>query len=109
MAGKKGMPRTIAKGTARQKMWQTIRIKRQGFSIPDLVITVPGATRENAKKLTRLLFIHGIIGEVGSYVGGRSGEYKGFRLRFDTGPKLPDLCPYCKNRLSAPGCGGLSP
>jgi len=108
MPGKKGMPRTLKHETLRQKMWQTMRIKRSGFVVPDLVITAPGATRSNACKLIRRLLAHGIICEVGTYVGGRSGEYKGFRLRYDTGSKLPDTCPYCKKRLTAPGCGGVN-
>jgi len=106
MPGKKGMVRNIRHDTFRQKMWQTIRIKRRGFNIPDLMITVPGATYVNAKKFVHRLYIHGIITEMGNYVGGRSGEYKGFRLRNDTGPKLPAICPYCMNRLSDVGCGG---
>ena len=109
MPGKKGMIRTIGRETLRQKMWQTMRIKRRGFTIPDLIITVPGATRENANKLTQRLAVHGIISKSVSYVGGRPGEYKGFRLRFDAGPKLPNMCPYCKKRLSASGCGGVIP
>jgi len=109
MPGTKGMARSIKKETLRQKMWQTMRIKRRGFTIPDLVITVPGATYDNALKLVHRLLSHGIITGIGTYVGGRRGEYKGFRLRNDTGPMLPDTCPYCKKRMTAEGCGGTRP
>ncbi len=86
-----------------------MRIKRRGFTIPDLIITVPGTTPTNAMKLIHRLLAHGIITEVGTYIGGRSGEYKGFRLRNDVGPKLPETCPYCKKRMTADGCGGIIP
>lgn len=109
MSGKKNMPRTIRKETLRQKMWQTMRIKRRGFTVPDLIITVPGATRTNARKLVHRLVSHGIIIEVGTYIGGHTGEYKGYRLRKDAGPKLPSICPYCGKRLPETGCRGIDP
>jgi len=104
MAGKKGMPMPIHVITARQKMWQTIRIKRRGFNIWDLLLTVPEASRHNAQKLLRRLVLHGIICEVGQYVGGRPGEFKGYRLRHDAGPKLPRICPYCNGLMTANEC-----
>jgi len=108
MPGVKGQPHPIHKTTVRQMMWQTMRIKARGFTIPDLLVTVPGATRDNAEKFIRRLAGHGLVRGVGLYVGGRSGEYKRYRLRNDTGPRIPAACPYCKKRLTDAGCGGMA-
>lgn len=109
MAGRKGQPHTILKRTIRQQLWQTMRIKRRDFTMPDLMITVPGATGTNVEKFVRRLSVHGIIREMGHYVGGRPGEFKRFRLGIDTGPTLPNECPNCGKRMTAAVCVGEQP
>lgn len=72
--------------------------------MPDLMITVPGAAKDNVKKFVQRLATHGIIRELGHYVGGRPGEFKRFRLGIDTGPALPNDCPNCGKRMTATVC-----
>jgi hypothetical protein len=105
MAGKKGQHHTFFR-TVRQQLWQTMRIKRREFTMPDLMITVPGAKKNNVNKFVLLLVSHGIIREIGNYVGGRPGEFKRFRLCLDTGPTLPYDCPNCGKRLAKTSCKG---
>jgi hypothetical protein len=104
MAGRKGQPHPIIKRTIRQQLWQTMRIKRREFTMPDLMITVPGATGTNVNKFVLRLATHGIIREMGHYVGGRPGEFKRFRLGIDTGPTLPNDCPNCGKRMTEADC-----
>ncbi|MFZ4437101.1 MAG: hypothetical protein ACOYOS_01610 [Syntrophales bacterium] len=104
MAGRKGQLHTFYKRTVRQQLWQTMRIKRREFTMPDLMITVPGAAKDNVKKFVQRLATHGIIRELGHYVGGRPGEFKRFRLGIDTGPALPNDCPNCGKRMTATVC-----
>ncbi|MFA5089150.1 MAG: hypothetical protein WC552_08995, partial [Candidatus Omnitrophota bacterium] len=100
----KGQPYTVHHRTIRQQLWQTMRIKRGDFTMPELMITVPGAAKDNVKKFVKRLAMHGIIHEKGHYVGGRPGEFKRFRLGIDTGPTLPCKCPNCRKCLTAVGC-----
>ena len=109
MAGRKGQPHSYYKRTIRQQLWQTMRIKRREFTMPDLMITVPGAAKDNVKKFVMRLATHGIIRETGHYVGGRPGEFKRFRLGIDTGPTLPNDCPNCRKRMTAAVCKGENP
>jgi|GEM_PF-1496057 len=92
MPGVKGMKQKPALNSARQKMWTTIRIKRR-FDIRDLLITVPGAKADNARKLLNLLEKEGYITVIGGYVTGRGGNYKGYRLVKDAGPECPVKSP----------------
>lgn len=108
MAGKKGQHHTLLR-TIRQQLWQTMRIKRREFTMPDLMITVPGAVKDNVKKFVKRLSTHGIIREIGQYVGGRPGEFKRFRLCIDAGPVLPSDCPNCGRRLTSASCKGERP
>jgi hypothetical protein len=82
------MKRTPPKHSMRQKMWQTIRIKRR-FTIDDLLITVPAAKGDNARKLLILLEKGGFIAPIPGYVGGRPGTRKAYRLVKDVGPICP--------------------
>lgn len=106
MAGKKGQFHPITHRTIRQQLWQAIRIKRGEFTMPDLMITTPGATETNVKKFVKRLSVHGIIREIGHYVSGQPGHFKRFRLRMDTGPIPPSTCPNCKKRMTAAICKG---
>lgn len=100
MAGKKGQPHPVRMRTERQKMWQTMRLKARGFSLPDLLITVPGAKRSNAKKFITKLERHGIIYKVGPSGNGQPGVFQTYRLAHDTGPIPPAVCPICGLRLT---------
>ena len=101
MAGKKGQPHPVHMRTDRQQMWQTTRIKAgRGFTIPDLLVTVPGATLSNVKKFIVRLERHGIIRKTGPSGSGRPGVYQTYRLAHNTGPLLPDICPACGRKLT---------
>jgi len=100
MPGVKGMKRTPPRNSARQKMWQTIRIKRR-FDIRDLLITVPGAKADNARKLLNLLEQEGYIARITGYVTGRGGVYQGYRLIRDSGPECPVKSPSLEPRKKA--------
>lgn len=106
MAGRKGQSHQVRKRTERQKMWQTMRFKACGFSLPDLLVTVPGATRSNAKKFIARLERHGIILKTGPSGSGRPGVFQAYRLSRNTGPIPPDACPNCGKRLTAAICEG---
>jgi hypothetical protein len=106
MAGKKGQHHTFHNRTIRQQLWQSMRIKRREFTMCDLMITVPGAKKNNVNKFVLRLVTHGIIRQIGHYVGGRPGEFKRFRLGIDTGPTLPYDCPNCGERLTKTSCKG---
>lgn len=93
MAGVKGMPRRQKRGTARCKMWQTMRIMRR-FALPDLCRTT-GATVSNARKFVLRLREHGYVRPDGSYTGGQAGVYQAWRLVRDIGPDYPTLCRDC--------------
>jgi hypothetical protein len=71
-------------------MWQSMRIMKR-FSMPDILRTVPGATKTNAVKFIGRLLAAGYIGRIGSYVSGRAGEFKSYALLKDTGPVMPSL------------------
>jgi hypothetical protein len=106
MAGKKGQPHQVRVRTDRQQMWQTMRIKAgRGFTIPDLLVTVPGATLSNVQKFVIRLERHGIIKKTGPSGSGRPGVYQAYRLAHNTGPLPPDICPIC-GRMMAAECGG---
>ncbi len=90
MSGKAGMQRKPSTTCLRQKMWQSMRIMKR-FTVPDILRTVPGATKSNARKFFIRLEQAGIIKKVGSYVSGRTGEYQGYALIQDTGPVMPSL------------------
>ena len=109
MAGRKGQLHACHNRTIRQQLWQTMRIKRREFTMPDLMITVPGAAKDNVKKFVQRLAAHGIIREMGHYTGGRPGEFKRFRLGIDIGPTLPNDCPNCGKRMTAAVCKGEKP
>ncbi len=105
MAGKKGQRHTVKTRTARQMMWQTMRIKARGFTVPDLLMTVPGARRDNAQKLVARLAAHGIIREIGTYVSGSPGSSKTYKLALGAETaRLPDTCPRCGGRITAALC-----
>jgi len=106
MPGIKGQNHPVLLRTKRSQMWQTMRIKRQGFTVADLLITVPGASRDNIDHFLTKFSAHGIIKQIGEYRGGRAGSRKYWRLITDLGPILPDVCPYCKGKLTGAGCGG---
>jgi len=92
MSGVKGMKRASSPRSARQQMWQTIRIKRR-FDIRDLLVTVPGAKHDNARKLLLLLERDGYIAKLPGYVKGRPGNYQAYRLVKDAGPVCPVKSP----------------
>jgi len=101
MCGKKGQPHPVRTRTCRQQMWQTMRIKAgRGFTIPDLLVTVPGATLSNVQKFITRLKNHRIIRETGPSGSGRPGVYQAYRLAHNTGPLPPDVCPTCGRRLT---------
>jgi hypothetical protein len=61
------------------------------FSIPALVCSVPGLKYENAQKFVRRLSEAGFIQKLGSFISGRVGVYKSYRLVKDVGPTMPVL------------------
>jgi hypothetical protein len=97
------MRHPIKKRTFRQQMWQSMRIKRH-FTIPDLLITVPGAIRSNAQKMVYRLEGHGVIRKAGPSGSGRPGFFQTYRLVCDTGPNPPDICPNCGGKLTDAVC-----
>lgn len=92
MPGKEGMRKKPAHNTARQKMWTTIRIKRR-FDIRDLLMTVPGAKEDNARRLLLQLEREGHIAKLPGHVKGRVGSFQGYRLVRDDGPRCPVKSP----------------
>jgi len=103
MPGVKGQRHPVRKRTFRQQMWQTMRIKR-AFTVPDLLITVPGAIKSNAQKMVYRLEGHGVIRKAGPSGSGRPGVFQVYRLVCNTGPLPPDICPNCGRKLTGPGC-----
>lgn len=100
MAGKKGMKRPSIEGAARRKVWRSMRIFRR-FTVPDLCRT-SGANINNVLRFLHGLQKHGYVAPFGTYVGGRAGSYKSWRLVRDTGPEHPVRCDRCGNALSKP-------
>lgn len=105
MCGKKGMLRTPPARSMRQQMWQTIRIKARGFTVPDLVVTVPGGKRDNAMKFITILSRHGYVVPVGPSGSGHPGQWQRFRLsRGHDLARYPGRCDRCGQLLSR-ACG----
>lgn len=90
MAGKKGMKMPAKVNTLRQNIWRSIRIMKT-FSIPGLMVTVPGLKYDNAQKFVRRLETHGYVSKVGGYRGGRPGDSQMYVLCKNTGPTVPVL------------------
>lgn len=90
MAGKRGMKMPSKSKTLRQNMWRSIRILKT-FSIPGLMITVPGLKYDNAQKFVRRLEIRGYVSKMGGYKGGRPGDCQMYVLCKNTGPTAPVL------------------
>jgi len=100
MAGIEGQVQVNRRpGTARAKMWQSMRILRR-FSIPDLCRT-SGAGRENAKKFAAALERHGVVRRCASH-DGRPGVHNVWQLVRDTGPQYPARCEKCGGPLNGP-------
>jgi hypothetical protein len=108
MSGKKGMyHQNPDSKTVRKMVWKSMRIMRN-FTIPDLLRTAPGSTYGNVRKFLQGLTRHGIVTKIGTYTGGRIGDYQKFHLnktRADvTGPKYPTVCELCGQPLTAKIC-----
>jgi hypothetical protein len=101
MPGIKGMtaaaPRSLA---LRNKIWRSMRILRR-FTIPDLCRTA-GAKRTNVRKFVKRLEVHGYVAQLGGYVSGRAGVFRGLRLVKDVGPVYPMRCELCGRPLGSP-------
>ena len=88
---KKTVRKRRAKATClRQKIWQSMRIMKR-FTIPDMLRTVSELSLTNAYKYFGRMEKAGIIGKVGNYVTGRSGEYQCYSLLINLGPVMPVL------------------
>lgn len=98
MPGKKGMQHNNPDVSClRQRIWQSIRIMKR-FNAPDILRTVPGSTATNIYKYFGRLEKAGIIGKIGNYISGRSGEYQAYALLKDIGPVMPALGAVKSNR-----------
>lgn len=97
MAGKIGMKMAPKRNSMRQQMWRTMRIKRR-FDLRDLLVTVPGAKADNARRLLNLLEKGGYVEVFSGYVSGRPGARKGYRLMKDAGPDCPVKAPSVPKR-----------
>ncbi len=76
--------------TVRKMLWTAMRIHRN-FTIPELVRSVPGGcSYENAQKFVRNLVKCGYVA-TGEFAGGRSGEFRIYRLVNNIGPEVPVL------------------
>ena len=101
MPGFKGMTSAVPRKNAlRCKIWQSMRIMRR-FTIADLCRTT-GANRNNVRKFVRSLEVHGYVAQLGEYVSGRAGVFRGLRLVKDVGPQRPLRCEICGRPLCEP-------
>ena len=88
-------------GTARDKLWMSIRIQRR-FTLPDVMRT-SGAKYHNTKNFIAGLLIHGYIAEAGMWTPGRAGVHKQYRLVRDL-PQRPVTCDRCGRMVSDMEC-----
>ena len=78
------------RNTVRKMLWTAMRIHRI-FTLPELVRSVPGGcSYENAQKFVRNLVKSGYVA-AGEFAGGRSGEFRQYRLVKNSGPEVPVL------------------
>ena len=84
------MHRTIeARRTARDRIWQSMRILRR-FSLPDLVVTAETG-ESTCLKYTRGLCAAGIVRILSPRENGVKGGHVQWALARDLGPKAPRL------------------
>lgn len=105
MSGKKGQLQIKArKDTARQRIWQSMRIMRR-FTIADLMRTT-GSKHDNTRKYVVSLAVHGYVREntAAGYIRGVKGAFKVWSITLNPGPDHPLVCAKCGQQITAPVC-----
>jgi hypothetical protein len=104
MPVKKGIERKRARGALRQLIWNSMRIHHRGFTIPDILMSTPGATEKNIKNILQLLTTHGLAVKCPGFVSGRAGVRQKWQLTEDKLFAFPIICPNCGEGLTAGFC-----
>lgn len=113
MSGRKGQIHTKNRAnTLRERAWKSMRIMTQ-FTIADLIRTsaveiTQTNDYENLKKWLKQLAVHGFIRKTGKGVFRRAGEYQGYQIVRNIGPKHPLMCDRCGCSLPTKICVSLA-
>ncbi len=105
MCGRPGQIHLVQRqGTGCSMAWQSMRIKRR-FTLPELVVTIPGGTYDNLRRWARRLLRHGYIEPIGPSGSGHPGRFQGFRLvRGADLIEPPLVCDRCGRPLREQAC-----
>lgn len=104
MPGVKGqIQKASREDTIRHKLWQVIRQRAgQGFTIVDLLVSVPGAKTSNLWKWLPGLCRHGFIRECGKVRGAKGFENK-YVIAKESRTR-PMVCDRCGKAVTAKKC-----
>lgn len=80
--------RTTNTSPAKDKLWQSMRIMRAGFTAPELA-TVSEVSVTNAEKYVRALRKAGFLRRTVSHTPGQAGSADRYQLIRNTGPLSP--------------------
>lgn len=82
----------------KKMLWQSMRIFRGGFTVPDLLRTAPGSSSNSAKRWIKKLEEHGFIMKAGGV--SVKGQYPRYRLLVERETVIhPSICIKCGNPL----------
>lgn len=85
-------------GKVKKMLWQSMRIFRGGFTVPELLRTAPGSSFGGALRWIKELEQHGIVTKAGGKPA--KGQYQRYRIMSERETvNFPRVCTTCGNPL----------